>query len=62
MIIVRYVIAVLLILVGLLWIGQGLGFVAGSGMSGQAIFAVLGAVLVVGGAVLAWATRRSAAR
>jgi len=61
--VVRYVVAVLLAMVGLVWIGQGLGYIGGSGMSGQPIFAVIGAVLVMAGAALAWTTRRrSAAR
>jgi len=34
--------------------------IGGSIMSGQPIYAVLGAVLVVAGGVLAWLTRRSA--
>jgi len=62
MTIARYVVAAVLILVGLLWIGQGLGMISGSGMSGQTIFAILGAALVVGGAALAWHTRRSSSR
>jgi hypothetical protein len=62
MVIVRYIVAALLALVGLVWIGQGLGYIGGSGMSGQPIFAIIGAVLVVVGVALAWTTRRSAAR
>lgn len=62
MIVVRYIVAALLALVGLVWIGQGLGYIGGSGMSGQPIFAIIGAVLVVAGVALAWTTRRSAAR
>ena len=60
--IVRYIVAALLTLVGLVWIGQGLGYIGGGGMSGQPIFAVIGAVLVVGGVALAWTTRRAAAK
>jgi hypothetical protein len=62
MTVVRYVVAAALVVVGLVWIGQGLGYIGGSGMSGQPIFAVIGAVLVVAGAALAWTTRRSASR
>ena len=57
--ILRYVISAVLALVGLLFIGQGLGYVGGSVMSGQPIYALLGAVLVVAGGALAWSTRRS---
>ena len=58
----RYIVAVVLVLAGLVWIGQGLGFIPGSFMSAQPIWAVIGAVLVVAGTILAWTTRRSTAR
>lgn len=45
---------VLAVLIGLLWIGQGLGFVEGSGMSGKAQYAVLGAVVALVGLWLLW--------
>jgi hypothetical protein len=50
-----------LILVGLVWMGQGLGVLGGSSMSGQSIFAVIGIALVVVGAAIALLTRRSPA-
>ena len=49
----RLVIAVILVLLGLGWIGQGLGILPGSLMSGQVIWAVIGAVLLVAGIVIA---------
>ena len=55
---VRYLIAAVLILVGLIFIGQGLGFIGGSGMTGVPFWAVVGAVLLVVGGVLAWLTWR----
>ena len=58
---VRYLIAAVLVVAGLVWIGQGLGFIPGSFMSRQIIWAIIGSVLVVGGIALAWRTRRSAA-
>jgi hypothetical protein len=51
-----------LLLVGLVWIGQGTGVVRGSGMSGQSIWALIGIVLVVAAAWLAWTARRTARR
>jgi hypothetical protein len=60
--VVRYIVAAVLVLAGLVWIGQGLGFIPGSFMSSQPIWAVIGAVLVVAGTALAWTTRRSTAR
>jgi len=59
---VRYVIAALLAVVGLIFIGQGLGYIGGSGMSGQPVWALVGAVLIAGAAGLVWTTRRAAMR
>jgi hypothetical protein len=56
----RLVLAITLLLVGLLWIGQGIGLVGRSAMSGQSIWAFIGVVLVVIAAVLAWSARRAA--
>lgn len=41
-----------LFLLGTLWFGQGIGVVGGSGMTGQAFWAVVGAVLVILGLTL----------
>lgn len=41
-------------LIGIVWIGQGLGFIPGSFMSGQIVWAVLGTGLLV---VSAWLWR-----
>ncbi len=50
---VRLVIAAVLVLVGLVWIGQGTGNVAGSAMSGQSMWAYIGGALVIVGLVIA---------
>jgi hypothetical protein len=57
----RYVVAAIMILVGLIFIGQGIGFIPGSGMSGVPFWALVGAILVVAGVALVWVTRRSVA-
>ncbi len=43
----RLVLAIVLAVVGLVWIGQGLALIKGSAMSGSNIWAVVGAVLLV---------------
>lgn len=58
----RLVLTVVLLLVGLVWIGQGLGLIGGSAMSGAPIWAVIGAGLVLAAVALAWSERRSVAR
>lgn len=44
--------AAILLIVGALWIGQGTGTVAGSAMSGQSMWGLVGGVLVVVGLVI----------
>jgi uncharacterized membrane protein HdeD (DUF308 family) len=48
----RRIIAALCLIVGVVWIVQGVGVLHGSFMTGHAVWAVLGAVLVVVGAGL----------
>jgi glucose dehydrogenase len=49
----RLVAAALLLLVGLVWIGQGLNLIKGSAMTGSNFWAVAGvALLVVAGAIV----------
>jgi hypothetical protein len=43
---------ILLVLVGLVWIGQGLGYVRGSFMTGAALWAWIGAGTAVAGLAL----------
>jgi hypothetical protein len=55
------VLGVLLILIGLVWIGQGLGYVKGSFMTGAILWAWIGAgTALVGAAVISLAFRRLA--
>ncbi len=56
----RLVIAALALLVGLLWIGQGVGIVGGSAMTGSSFWAVAGVVLVLVAAGIAVLGRRTA--
>jgi hypothetical protein len=49
---IRTVIGAVLCLVGILWIAQGVNLVHGSGMSGHGGYAVLGAVVLIIGALL----------
>ena len=43
----RLVVAAVLFLVGIVWVGQGTGRIAGSAMSGVSFWAAAGVVLVV---------------
>jgi hypothetical protein len=54
---IRLAVAVLLALVGLVWVGQGLGLLPGSFMSNQSIWAVIGAAVLVGAALVARSAR-----
>jgi hypothetical protein len=53
----RLAIAIVLLAVGLLWIGQGMNLLGGSAMSGQPFWAVVGVALVVVAAGVAWTAR-----
>jgi LPXTG-motif cell wall-anchored protein len=55
----RWIIAVVLIVIGAAWIGQGLGFFPGTGfMDGNITWAIIGAVLAIVGIVVAWTAFR----
>jgi uncharacterized membrane protein YeaQ/YmgE (transglycosylase-associated protein family) len=56
----RLVLAGVLALVGGVWLGQGLGFIGGSFMTGSPFWAVVGAVLLVLAAALVAVERRRA--
>lgn len=51
---IRPLLGTLLVLLGLLWIGQGLDILKGSGMSGHGRYALVGAVVILCGAWLVW--------
>jgi hypothetical protein len=55
----KAVVGVVCVLLGGLWIGQGVGILAGSIMSGQMMWAIIGLVLVVVGLWLIWTFVRS---
>jgi peptidoglycan/LPS O-acetylase OafA/YrhL len=60
MLTVRRVLGALLVLVGLVWIGQGTTLIQGSSMTGSTFWAVTGAVCFVAGLVLlGWPWRQS---
>ncbi len=59
----RLGLAVVVFLVGVLWIGQGTGVVGGSAMTGSSFWGIVGVILVLGAiglVVVEW--RRSPAR
>jgi hypothetical protein len=56
----RWIIAAILVLVGAVWIGQGLGIIRGSSfMIGDPRWAMLGAVLAVIGVGVGWTALRA---
>lgn len=57
--IVVTVVAVILILLGLLWVGQGLGLIGGA-MNGDTTWFIVGAILVIIGVLLLALGRRRA--
>ena len=58
----RYVIAAVVVLVGLIFVGQGLGFIGGSRMTNDLFWAAVGAVMVIAAIILALMTWRSRPR
>jgi hypothetical protein len=55
----RMVVALVVGAVGLIFFGQGLGWIPGSYMTGDPTWAVVGAAMVVIAAVLFWRGRRT---
>lgn len=49
---VLFVLGVVFLVVGVIWLGQGVGLIGGSFMTGEAVWAVIGAVCIVLGAFL----------
>ena len=45
-------------MIGLLWLGQGIGLIPGSFMTGDPVWAVIGAVMVLAAVVLTLSIRR----
>ena len=58
----RLVIALVLALLGLVWLGQGLALIKGSAMSGSSVWAIVGTILLVLAAVIVLRERRPATR
>ena len=56
----RLAIALILAILGLAWIGQGMGVIAGSAMSGSSFWAVVGTALVLAAIGLVLLERRHA--
>ena len=60
MTVARRVIGGLLVLTGAVWLGQGLGLIHGSFMTGSTFWAVVGAVCFVAGlGLLSWPWRQA---
>jgi len=55
---VKWPVVVVLAAVGVVWLGQGIGLIGGSFMSGEPLWAIIGAVMLVAAGVLTVAARR----
>jgi hypothetical protein len=55
----RVPVGIILVLVGLLWMLQGLNVIGGSAMSGETIWAVVGPLVALAGLALIIAGRRN---
>ncbi|HET6400980.1 MAG TPA: hypothetical protein VFH95_06225 [Candidatus Kapabacteria bacterium] len=55
------IIAVLLAIAGIVWFGQGIGLIRGSFMTGEARWAIIGAILIVVAAGIFWFARKRTA-
>ena len=56
----RWIIAAVCVVAGLVWIGQGLGILSGTGfMVGDRTWAIAGAGLVILGVVIGWTAFRA---
>ena len=53
-----YIVAALMVLIGLVWMGQGVGLIPGSFMSGQIIWTFIGFVVVLAAGGLGWWANR----
>ncbi len=59
----RWIIAAVLVVIGVGWMAQGSGLMPGSGfMDGDILWAIIGAVLAVVGVALGWTAFRARSR
>lgn len=56
---IRVLVGVLLALTGAVWILQGVGILPGSFMTGDPLWAYIGAATLVGAALLVWSAYRT---
>jgi hypothetical protein len=49
---IRRIVAIVVLVVGVVWFFQGVGVIEGSFMTGEAVWAVIGALCVAGGLAL----------
>jgi hypothetical protein len=59
---IRAGVGIIAVLVGLLWIAQGLNLIGGSSMSGHSVFALLGLIVTAVGVALLWSAQRTRGR
>ncbi len=59
---ISFVVAGLMAIVGIIWIGQGLNFIPGSFMTGQIIWTFIGIVVLLAAIGLFWYSNRKPTR
>lgn len=58
----RLILAAFMGITGAVWLLQGTGYIRGSAMTGQPIWAIAGALMLIFAALLAWTARSRGAR
>jgi len=56
---IRAIIGLTLVVIGAVWFGQGIGVIGGSFMTGEVLWAVIGAITIFLGGSLVAGSRRS---
>lgn len=56
------IVGVVMVVIGAVWVGQGLDLIKGSFMTGQSVWALIGIVVLLAGLWLLWGLRTASRR